>query len=54
MRAGLGALRLPPPVFWAMTPREFDAALHGAFGHVSARGAPSRSEFAGMMAAYPD
>lgn len=27
MAAGLGHLRLPPSVFWAMTPRELAAAL---------------------------
>jgi uncharacterized phage protein (TIGR02216 family) len=37
MEAGLGALRLPPDVFWAMTPRELDASLRGAFGMTAAR-----------------
>ena len=32
MAAGLGVLRLAPHVFWAMTPREFDAALRGRLG----------------------
>jgi uncharacterized phage protein (TIGR02216 family) len=30
--AGLGVLGLAPDVFWAMTPREFDAALRGRLG----------------------
>lgn len=29
MQVGLGWLRLPPPVFWAMTPAEFRACLEG-------------------------
>ena len=29
MAAGLGTLRLPPAVFWAMTPKELAAALRG-------------------------
>ena len=32
MAAGLGLLRLAPPVFWSMTPRELDAALRGLLG----------------------
>lgn len=28
MSLGLGTLRLPPEVFWSMTPREFRAALY--------------------------
>ena len=54
MAAGLGALRLPPPVFWAMTPRELDAALRGAFGAVPETAVPSRSELAALMECYPD
>ena len=30
MRLGLGALRLPPEQFWAMTPLELSLALEGA------------------------
>lgn len=54
MTAGLGTLRLSPPVFWAMTPRELDAALRGAFGVAPRTAAPSRTDLAGLMAAYPD
>jgi uncharacterized phage protein (TIGR02216 family) len=53
MEAGLGALRLAPHVFWAMTPRELDAALNGAFG-AGASPPLSRKELAALMAAYPD
>jgi uncharacterized phage protein (TIGR02216 family) len=54
MAAGLGTLRLAPPVFWAMTPRELDAALRGAFGVEAAVPSPSRQDLAMLMAAYPD
>ncbi len=53
MEAGLGALRLAPKDFWAMSPRELDAALAGAFGHRA--GEPlSRAGLAALMQAYPD
>jgi uncharacterized phage protein (TIGR02216 family) len=53
MEAGLGTLRLPPAVFWTMTPRELEAALRGAFGVTQARPL-SRADLAALMAAYPD
>ncbi len=53
MAAGLGALRLPPNVFWAMTPRELDAALRGAFG-VAAPHPMSRTDLSALMKAFPD
>ncbi len=53
MEAGLGTLRLPPQVFWTMTPRELEAALRGAFG--VARASPlSRADLSALMKAYPD
>ncbi|MCB1442171.1 MAG: phage tail assembly chaperone [Methyloceanibacter sp.] len=46
-------MRLSPKDFWAMTPRELDAALSGAFGHRA--GQPlSRADLAALMQAYPD
>lgn len=54
MEAGLGTLRLPPPVFWAMTPRELEAALRGAFGVTQAVRPMSRADLAALMQAYPD
>jgi uncharacterized phage protein (TIGR02216 family) len=54
MAAGLGTLRLPPRDFWAMTPRELDAALRGAFGLVGAMPAMTRGDLAALMALYPD
>jgi uncharacterized phage protein (TIGR02216 family) len=54
MEAGLGTLRLAPHVFWAMTPRELEAALRGAFGMSHQAQPMSRADFAALMAAYPD
>ena len=52
MSFGLGVLGLAPAVFWAMTPRELDAALRGRLGLPSL--APSRSALDALMQAYPD
>lgn len=54
MEVGLGALRLAPQAFWAMTPRELEAALRGAFGVTHAATPMSREVLAALMAAYPD
>lgn len=54
MEAGLGTLRLAPPVFWAMTPRELDAALRGAFGRAACEVSMGRAELVALMAAFPD
>lgn len=53
MRLGLGTLRLPPEVFWAMTPAEFLAALEGA-GLVPVGGGMDRGVLAALMATFPD
>lgn len=53
MRLGLGALRLPPAAFWAMTPVEFLAALQGA-GLAPIGGGMDRGALDALMAAYPD
>lgn len=51
MAAGLGAMRLSPQAFWAMTPRELAAALGpGARTH----GAPRRDDLAALMRRFPD
>jgi uncharacterized phage protein (TIGR02216 family) len=54
MAAGLGSLRLPPAVFWAMTPRELEAALRGAFGAGRVAGTLSRGDLTLLMNLYPD
>lgn len=54
MAAGLGVLGLAPAVFWAMTPREFDAALRGRLGGSREAAAPSRADLAALMLRFPD
>ncbi|MGD9670003.1 MAG: phage tail assembly chaperone [Hyphomicrobiaceae bacterium] len=54
MAAGLGLLRLEPKAFWAMTPRELEAALSGLFGLPSCEGPPTRGDLAGLMLKFPD
>jgi uncharacterized phage protein (TIGR02216 family) len=51
MAAGLGAMRLSPQAFWAMTPRELAAAL--GLG-IAARSAPGRADLAALMRRFPD
>lgn len=51
MAAGLGAMRLSPRDFWAMTPRELAAAL--GLGS-AARSVPGRADLAAMMRRFPD
>ncbi len=49
MRLGLGALRLPPDRFWALTPAEL-ALMAGVDGTQ----VMDRSGLAELMAMYPD
>ncbi|MFW6076652.1 MAG: rcc01693 family protein [Hyphomicrobiales bacterium] len=52
MELGLGRLGRSPQEFWAMTPKELEAAVAGAIGF-----APmpiSREELEGLMARFPD
>jgi uncharacterized phage protein (TIGR02216 family) len=54
MEAGLGLLGLSPAVFWAMTPRELEAALRGrlqASGAIPPLPAP---DLHALMRRYPD
>lgn len=56
MRLGLGALRLPPEVFWTMTPVELQRALEGA-GILAVGGAGGwmeRAALEALMARFPD
>ena len=53
MAAGLGVLRLAPRDFWAMTPREFDAALRGLIGPLPESPLP-RSALAALIERFPD
>jgi len=52
MTAGLGLLRLPPAVFWAMSLRELDHAL--AVLGPPRDGAPDRLALNALMARFPD
>jgi len=54
MAAGLGLLGLAPQAFWAMTPRELEAALRGRLGTGMSLGPPTRGELATLMQAFPD
>ncbi len=54
MAIGLGVLSLSPPVFWAMTPRELDAALRGRFGDARQACALSQSDLSRLMQQFPD
>ncbi len=54
MAAGLGVLGLTPQSFWAMTPRELDAALRGRLGPHLSSDAPARSDLERMMRQFPD
>ena len=52
MAAGLGVLRLRPRDFWAMTPREFAAAIEGLGGGAAAP--LGRGELDALMQLFPD
>jgi uncharacterized phage protein (TIGR02216 family) len=49
----LGMLALAPPVFWAMTPKELDAAMRGRFG-AARETPPSSAELDALMQRFPD
>lgn len=54
MAIGLGVLGLAPAVFWALTPKELDAALRGRFGDARNVSALSRGELGDLMQQFPD
>ena len=54
MEIGLGVLRLSPSVFWAMTPRELQAALTGRFGPGGDGDKLSRHDLDLLMRRFPD
>ncbi len=51
MRFGLGVLRLPPDVFWKITPRELAALARGGRGGGTA---PDRAALDDLILAFPD
>jgi uncharacterized phage protein (TIGR02216 family) len=54
MAVGLGVLGLPPAVFWAMSPKELEAALRGRTGGGTVEAPPSRAAFAVLADRFPD
>ena len=52
MAVGLGLLQLTPAAFWAMTPREFAAALDWLAPEP--RAALGRSQLGELMRRFPD
>jgi uncharacterized phage protein (TIGR02216 family) len=53
MQWGLGPLGLAPETFWAMTPKELEAALHWRLAGMAA--APlDRAGLDDLMTRYPD
>lgn len=54
MRFGLGVLHLTPDHFWAMTPREFDAALKGHIGQFGSGAPMGAAELSALSARFPD
>jgi uncharacterized phage protein (TIGR02216 family) len=53
MAFGLGVLRLSPTDFWAMSPREIEAAARGLSGP-PVQSAPRRSALEALMKRFPD
>ena len=54
MAVGLGVLGLPPAVFWAMSPKELEAALRGRTGGAAGEAPPSRAVLAALADRFPD
>jgi uncharacterized phage protein (TIGR02216 family) len=52
MGVGLGVMRLSPATFWAMTPREFTAAVRGLVPPAAPRFRRTRLDE--LMQTYPD
>ena len=51
---GLGVLRLSPESFWSLSPREFAAALRGAFGLTETPDPMSRADLESLLSRHPD
>ncbi len=54
MQFGLGVLRLPPDQFWAMTPRELEAAYRANIARAAFAAPMDRGSLEGMMKRFPD
>lgn len=53
MAIALGVLGLAPPMFWALTPKELDAALRGRFGAPQSQSL-KRGDLNRLMQQFPD
>lgn len=54
MAFGLGVLKLEPAAFWAMTPRELDAALQGHYGRSRHVEGMPRVALQALLDRFPD
>lgn len=54
MATALGLLGLSPRDFWAMTPREYAAAVRGRFGAAATEAPLIRSDLSALMNRFPD
>ena len=52
MAVGLGVMRIAPAAFWAMTMKEFEAAMRGALPEKLA--ATGQRELRELMERFPD
>jgi uncharacterized phage protein (TIGR02216 family) len=54
MATGLGLLGLAPVVFWAMTPKELEAAIRGRLGPAVFDSPLSRADLGALIERFPD
>ncbi len=54
MAFGFGVLRLAPEQFWAMTPRELQAAYSAINKSAGRLEPPARADLSWLMAEFPD
>jgi uncharacterized phage protein (TIGR02216 family) len=54
MALGFGLLGLEPRAFWALTPKELEAAIRGRFGQAALEVPLSRRDLGALMHRFPD
>lgn len=54
MEFAFGVLCLAPEIFWAMTPKELDAAIEGRLGRSATAPAMTHAELQAYMQRFPD
>jgi uncharacterized phage protein (TIGR02216 family) len=54
MATGLGLLGLAPAVFWAMTPKELEAAVRGRLGLTVPSAPLAPTDLAALIERFPD